>query len=310
MSKYKNLIIFFIFIVLAAAGGVFYYQSKNLHLFAKPCTAPITYSIGTFDPKFGVTQQKFLDDVNQAVQIWDMPISKDLFQYSAAGKLKINLVYDYRQEATDKLRALGLTIDDSQSSYNTLKARYDSLSADDKVRKQKLDADTASYEKQRAAYEQQVNYWNSNGGADRQTAAQLNAQRDQLNAQAAQINQEKDQFNAIVDQINALASTLNRIGSALNLNVSQYNTVGQSRGQEFEEGLYKSDSSGNEIDIYEFDNQNQLIRVLAHELGHALGLSHINTNPEAIMYYLNQGKNEKLTAEDISAVKQLCGINN
>lgn len=297
--------IFLIVLLLASAGVVL----ARLNVFApKPCTVPITYSIGTFDPKFGITQDQFLADVNQAVQIWDNPTGKTLFQYAPDGKLKINLIYDNRQEATDKLRALGLTIDDSQSTYNSLKARYDSLNAQYKLFRQQLDADIAVYEKNRASYEQQVAFWNSKGGADRKTAEKLNAQRDELNAEAAVINKEKNRINALVDEINSLASTLNRIGSALNLDVSQYNQVGSSRGTEFEEGLYKSDSSGQEIDIYEFDSQNKLVRVLAHELGHALGLEHINTNPAAIMYYLNQGKNPAATAEDILAVKQLCGL--
>ncbi len=296
-----------ILVLLLASAGV---VAARFNLFApKPCAVPITYSLGTFDPKFGITQAQFLDDLDQAVKIWDDPTGKTLFQYAPDGKLKINLIYDNRQEATDKLRALGLTIDDSQSTYNSLKARYDSLNAQYKLYKQQLDADIAAYEKNRASYEQQVAFWNSKGGADHKTAEKLNAQRDELNAQAATINKKKDQINALVDEINSLASTLNRIGSALNLDVSQYNQVGSSRGTEFEEGLYKSDSSGQEIDIYEFDSQDKLIRVLAHEFGHALGLEHLNINPSAIMYYLNQGKNPTATAEDILAVKQLCGLN-
>lgn len=299
---------FIVGILIVAGGAYFFIYAKNQNFFQKPCTQPITYSLGSFDPKFGISQDKFLADINQAVNIWDAPINKTLFQYSATGKLKINLVYDARQAATDKLKSLGFSIDDTEASYNALKARYDSLSADYNAKKQSLAVAVAAYEKQRQAYEQTVTYWNNQGGAPRNVVDQLNQQRDQLNTQAAYITTEQNQLNSEVDSINALASELNRIGTELNKDVSAYNTVGQSQGGEFEEGLYTADSSGQRIDIFEFNDQNQLIRVLAHELGHALGLGHINTNPQAIMYYLNQGKNEKVTADDIFALKQLCGL--
>src|SRR5579885_3220530 len=269
MSKFIKIII----VVILATGAVFYARANDWFA-PKPCSKPIPYSLGSFDNKFNISQTQFLADVNKAAQIWDDAAGKNLFQYSTTGDLKINLVYDYRQQATDKLKSLGYTIDDSESSYNSLKTRYDSQKSQYEALKAKVEADSATYNKNRQAYEEQVNYWNSRGGASKETVQQLNAERDALNAQAAAIQQEQNQLNSLVDSLNGLADVLNRLGSELNKDVSSYNTIGQSRGSEFEEGLYRQDSSGREIDIYEFTDQNQLVRVLAHELGHALGLQH------------------------------------
>ena len=304
---------FGIILIWAAIVGIaaYFVAIKNLVGIVEnrlaPCSRPVTYSLGAFDNRFGISKQDFLSAVESAAQIWQVPVNKTLFTSDANGTLKINLIYDARQQMTQRLQKLGLVLNDDQATYNRLKAEYRSLRSTYDPQKQSYDALLTKYQAEEKAYSDAASYWNSRGGAARQEYNQLKQERENLNTEAGELRAMQTNLNELVGNINAVANALNHVAQTLNLNVATYNTIGAEQGATFEEGAYVSDASGPHIDIYQFNDRDKLIRVLAHELGHALGLGHLS-NPQAIMYYLNEAGNEKLTADDLAALKTRCGI--
>jgi predicted Zn-dependent protease len=310
-GMYKTLKTIIPILILGVAAYFFrtpllnYWGQFNQNYF--PCSQPISYSIDSFDTRFGISKDQFAQAITKAEQIWEKPLGKELFNNKPDGNLKINLIFDNRQEATIKLRKLGLTIDDTKASYDALKTKLKAMESNYAQKKNSFQTQVAIFEQHKKAYETKVDYWNKRGGATPEAYTQLNEERIALNAEIAEINKQQDSLNIAVDNINAMITVLNRLAESLNIDAGEFNQTNEARGEEFEEGLYQSGPDGQKIDIYQFDDTNKLIRVLAHELGHALGIEHLE-DPKAIMYRLNQGANEKLTATDLAALKNLCGI--
>ncbi len=313
MHKALRFLLNTILATIIIGGFVYFFRAPIRHSLTQiqteyfPCRQPIAYSLGSFDEKFGISQKDFLSAISAAEQVWEDPISKDLFAYKEDGGLKINLIYDNRQEATVKLQELGLSVKDDRDSYEAVKAKYDAMKASYLKDKAVLANTIAEFEVMKRKYEADVEYWNSRGGARKEAYDKLEEDRLALNAKIDQINQMQNNLNAKVNNINALVTVLNRLAASLNITVDKYNQIGGELGAEFEEGTYRSDQSGQAIDIYQFDNRAKLIRVLAHELGHALGLEHVE-DAKAIMYSFNNGINDKPTDSDLSALKMLCNI--
>jgi predicted Zn-dependent protease len=244
-------------LLLLILACTFYYLYSN-----RPCAKPITYTIGTFDPQFGISQQTFLADAAEAANLWNVQAGHTVLEYSPTGKMPVNLIYDSRQQLTDT----GQQITEQENSFDTEKAALAALQSQYDTQKQQFEQDQASHA----------------------SAATLNSDISSLNQLAAEIQSSATSLNGQITQVNSQAQSYN-----------------SQTGTDFQEGEYIDESGSTRINIYEFMNNTQLVRVLAHEFGHSIGLGH-NSDPDSIMYPENTATTISLSTEDKAALAARC----
>lgn len=304
MKKFFNFISYLVSITLIGVSGYYAYTIGVPRFF--PCSQIITYRIGTFDTRFAISEEDFKKEIEAASIIWENSAGKDLFKYDPKGKLEINLVYDERQQNTNNIKKMENDITATKSTSDSIKAEYRSLKAKYDTNSKVYDSLLANYNKKKAEYDAEVKYWNEKGGAPKDKYNELQIQKNELIALQDELNAKGKALNASAEVIQALVSKYNYLVEDINQNLDEYNN-NDFVGSEFEEGLYTSDVRGRKIDIYQFTDKEKLLRVLAHELGHALSLDH-NSNPDSIMYALNESDTKTLSKEDVDSLKNKCRI--
>jgi hypothetical protein len=214
------------------------------------------------------------------------------------------MIYDQRQAAVDKLKALGLRTDRTAAAYDSLKARYDQISARLEPRRKDLEARAAAYKAGEAEYNSVVGEYNRIGSATPAQKRIFGTVRAKLAAEYAGMKRLESAVNADIDTLNALATAINQLIVDLNMEVKQYNRTGSVLGV-YEEGVYRVADGRRSIEIYKFHDRDQLVLLLAHEMGHALGMEHV-ADPEALMSALNRGKNLELLPADLAELDRAC----
>lgn len=289
-------------VVLLGLAGYQAYQYYH----SIPCNYPIEYKIGIIDSSFDVSTTTFKTDIATAGALWSKAAGKTLFEYNPNGDVTINLIYDDRQKITNQEQVLNSTIDSTSQVAQSVKDQFESLKNNYNTASAQYKSDLATYNTALTGYNSEVDYWNSQGGAPPSEYQKLQTEKASLATQHTALESEQQNVNSLAAQINAMIDQYNLLVAKINDNVSAINNDGLA-GTQFEEGVYITDATGKRINIYQFDTQTTFLRVLAHEMGHSLGLAH-DTGTQSIMNPVNQGKTLVLSAEDIAALKTLCKL--
>ncbi len=305
---------FLIPLIFATLFFIYFYKNPEDIFYVQklfgiaPCQKPITYKIEDLDSGFNLSKEEFIKNLKQAELVWEKSIGINLFEYNPEGKIKVSLIYDYRQETTNALKTIDKNISSSRREYERLKSEYLSLKNTYETKDREYDSLVLELNKDKINFEQKIKSWNQKGGAPENVYQELNIEKQELQNRITELNKINYELNGLISTINQKASNLNNLAKSLNLHVDTYNTVGQKTAKEFNEGIYEQKGIEQSIKIYQFENKTKLIRVLAHEFGHALNLDHINEK-EAIMYELNTSNNMTPTQTELNQLKQICHVN-
>ena len=212
-----------------------------------PCRSPLAWHIRSADPRFGFTEDELHRAVTEAAEVWNRAASSRLFRHDTAGSMAIDLVYDERQRALETRR-------DHQARLDSLRSEVAALQS--MMERARLRAESA-----REAYE-----------------------HDPSPTTAATYRARVDRFNELVDQYNRAADRYNRAVEAALADDAVAPSVAQAGDLRAQTRLLgdRLVSIDRVLTVFVAGDYEELVLVLAHELGHALGLDHVAA-PNALM---------------------------
>lgn len=291
--------LFFITLIVTIifSTGYLYYSV------AAVCQVPLRYSIGEFDNGFPLTNEDAIEALRAAEAVWEEPASRELFIYDETASFVVNFVFDERQARSEAEDSWRETLDSNEATSAEVAVQYNQVLRDYKQLEAAYQDRVDRYEAELLKFNTIVAAYNTEGGAPREVYEDLQDQERNLNQQKDILQKDALELEGVVESLNALGQRGNELIEKYNAGVSAYNTT-FGEVDEFTQGDYR----GNEINIYTFKDQNELVRVLVHEFGHALDIGHVEGS-QSMMYYLmeDQPTVPVLSDEDKAAFIATCG---
>jgi hypothetical protein len=283
------------------------------------CDVPLRWRLAEVDPRFGMSQGEVEVAIRQAGELWEQAAGAGLFSHHPDDGFPIRLVWDQRQEGADARQAADRELTRIADELEQRRRRLDDRRRALAREREELADRFRAFEERLARHNRSVAEWN-------QGARTTEGEGRRLEAQERELEQEGRGLEARTEALEGERRRLEEESERFNLEVSGFNQrVAEMEGSEsalrIESGTYREEvetrngrvvAVSRRIEIHHFAHREHLILLLAHELGHALGLPHVD-EPEAVMAAAHGPRGEawagslpRIHRADLEILREVC----
>lgn len=280
-----------------------------------PCAVPLAWRVEAVDPRFGLAEAEARSAVEEAASLWESAVGRPLFRFDPAGGFPIRFIYDHRQARAEQMRRLEGQFGREAADLAARRKALEDLRERYAVEGTRLEERMRELERRIRSRNAAVRRWNESGGAPPEVVRELRAAEEGLQRERREIARKERQLELLRERLKGEAHDLgqrvedhNRRVEALEREFPPGPVEAGTYREAFLEGRGSITSLRREIRVYRFSNRGELVRVLAHELGHALGLGHGGT-PGSLMGEEHVGAwaaGAEVHGSDVASLRALC----
>jgi len=277
---------------------------------AARCDIPIRYSLGAIDGRFGLDRPEVRQALTEAVGMWESVTEASLFRLTPGEGMRVAMVFDERQSRARARQRARSELGKSRDELDATREAFQDKQAELKDDWDDFEQRRRAYEKRQREHERAVQAWQK-GDVER-----TKQRRDELNATAEQLKAQAKELERRQDELEQRRRRLEREREAFENQVETFNERVQAHQEEaerltgFQMGRYEREGADRRIEVFKALNGDELRLVLAHELGHSLGIEHVNAGDAVMNERLgpnNRGR-ETISPVDRRALAEVCDI--
>ncbi len=290
-------------------GGIFYLnkQTELSSGILSSCSEPLTYRIGEIDERFGVTENEIKYLMEEVSEIWSEAKGSSVIEFDESGEIVLNFIYAEQQQLTDSERQFRDRLRSEEQSISVGEREFKQLNERFNEMESRYKADSNHLQSEIEELNSWVNRKNNEGGFNEQEIEVFETRKREIDLKAAELNRRALQLQQEAERVNREIDRLNRRIDEKNMLILEYNQTFTGTNR-FTQGSYEYIGNRKRINIYQFSHRDELRLVMAHEVGHALGIGHVE-NPQSVMYHLMGNQNLSglsLSTEDTEALQAVC----